>query len=209
MFKPSLRLFLLAPLALGLALAAPPLYSPAPPADSAFVRVVNASAGASIQVSAGNITLASKLAYGTVSAYRVVKQGMTGFDAAGKHTDLKLEAGRFYTLALERGRWASVTDRSSADINKARIGVYNFSDRKDVSLKTADGQVALLENLEPDGYELVQVNPVRAQLAVFSGGKGIPFSEVQLEANVAYSVIVVGSGTRVKASWVRNTTQTQ
>jgi alginate O-acetyltransferase complex protein AlgF len=209
MFKPSIRLFLIAPLALGLALAAPPLYSPAPPADSAFVRVVNASAGASIQVSAGNITLASKLAYGTVSTYRVVKQGMTGFDAAGKHTDLKLEAGRFYTLALERGRWVSVTDRSSADINKARIGVYNFSDRKDVSLKTADGQVALLENLEPDGYELVQVNPVKAQLAAFSGGKGIPFSEVQLEANVAYSVIVVGSGTRVKTTWVRNTTQAQ
>jgi alginate O-acetyltransferase complex protein AlgF len=87
--------------------------------------------------------------------------------------------------------------------------VYNFSDRKDVSLKTADGQVALLENLEPDGYELVQVNPVKAQLAVFSGGKGIPFSEVQLEANVAYSVFVVGSGTRVKATWVRNTTQAQ
>jgi alginate O-acetyltransferase complex protein AlgF len=209
MFKPSLRLFFLAPLVLGLALAAPPLYSPAPPPDSAFVRVVNANSGASIQVTAGTVTLASKLAYGTVSAYRVLKQGMTGFDAAGKHTDLKLEAGRFYTLALERGRWASITDRSSADINKARIGVYNFSDRKDVSLKTADGQLALLENLEPDGYELVQVNPVKAQLAAFLGGKGLPFSEVQLEANVAYSVIVVGNKTRVKATWVRNSTQAQ
>jgi alginate O-acetyltransferase complex protein AlgF len=209
MFTPSLRFFFLAPLALGLALAAPPLYSPAPPPDSAFVRVVNANGGASIQVTADEITLVSKLAYGTVSAYRVVKQGLTRFDAAEKHTDLKLEAGRFYTLALERGHWASVTDHASADINKARIGVYNFSDRKDVTLKTADGQVTLLENLEPDGYELVQVNPVKAQLAAFSGGKSLPFSEVQLEANVAYSVIVVGSGTRVKATWVRNSTQAQ
>jgi alginate O-acetyltransferase complex protein AlgF len=214
MFKPSLRCFpfLLAPIALvglGLALAAPPLYAPAPPADSAFVRVVNANAGVGLPFTAGGITLEGKLAYGKIGAYRVLKQGITKFEAAGKTSDVKLEAGRFYTLAFSRGHWTTITDRSASDINKARIGVYNFSDRSDVSLKTSDGQLSLLENLESDGYDVVQVNPVKAQLAAFSGGKGMSFPEVQLEANVAYSVVVVGTGKQLRATWVRNATQAQ
>lgn len=192
----------------GLALAAPPgLYAAAPPPDSAFVRVVNASSG-SLAAKIETQNLGQTLAYAGITPYQVVREGSKVLEGSGKKLNLNLEAGNFYTVALVNGQWVVNQDKTASSLTKSRVSFYNFSDGS-ASLKTTDGKLTLFNDFERNRYDMMQVNPVKVQLAVFVGGKKLALPEVQLEANTAYSIVVMGSGQSLQAVWINNSTQTK
>lgn len=192
----------------GLALAAPPgLYAAAPPPDSAFVRVVNASTG-SLSAKIETQALGQGLNYAGISPYQVVREGAKVLEGSGKKMNLSLEAGNFYTVALVNGQWIVNQDKTASSLTKSRLSFYNFSDAQ-ASLKTVDGKLTLFNEFDRNHYDMLQVNPVKVQLAVFVGGKKLALPEAQLEANTAYSIMVVGTGSSLQAVWVNNSTQTK
>ena len=80
------------------------LYAPAPPADAAFVRVLNA-AESDVTSSLGGTSFGA-LIHGAVSPYRVVPQGAAELSAGNVTETLELAAGRFYTVVLDGYRYA-------------------------------------------------------------------------------------------------------
>ncbi len=190
---------------LGCVATATPLYAPTPPPDSAFVRLVNAS------------TIATKLGIGQKamsfqsqesSAYQVFKEGAyTLFGGtATTGTAIKLEAGNFYTVILLSGKWWINTDRTNSSLTQARIAVYNTSSLT-VSVKTADGKLALWEKLAAKQYQMRPVNAVKVRLAVFVGSKILALPETELEPNTAYSIFIFGDAKTQQAIWRRNRTE--
>ena len=187
-----------------MALAVPSLYAPAPPPDSAFVRVINTS-NASLNSKIGSVSLAENLGMASVGAYRVIKQGSHTISGAGKTQSLTLEAGYFYTLGWVDGNWVVIQDKTASSLAKARIGFYNFSSVQGVSLKTSDAKLTLFEGFTPNQYDMLQVNPVKVQLAVFAGSRKFELPLAQLQPNTAYSAVLIGSQANLKAIWVANT----
>jgi alginate O-acetyltransferase complex protein AlgF len=198
------KLWLLAFLS-GTALAAPPLYSPAPPADSAFVRLINATSNAS-SAAIDNASLAEQLKPAQVSAYRIFKQGTHVLVSGATKTNLTLEAGGFYTVALLAGHWWVNADRGASSLTQSRLSAYNLS-KVDVAIKTSDSKLTVWNKLQPEHYDMMAVNPVKIKLAVNVGKQSLPLPETQLEPNIAYSVIVVGDAKTLRTTWVRNTTE--
>jgi alginate O-acetyltransferase complex protein AlgF len=189
----------------GTVLAAPPLYNPAPPADSAFVRLINATPNAS-SAAIDDASLAEHLKPAQASAYRIFKQGTHTLVSGNIKTKLTLEAGGFYSAALLAGRWWINADRSASSLTQSRLSAYNLS-KVDVAIKTSDGKLAVWNKLQPEHYDMMAVNPIKIKLAVNAGAQILPLPEIQLEPNVAYSVIVVGNTKNLRTTWVRNTTE--
>lgn len=181
------------------------LYSPVPPPDSAFVRFINATPGVR-SVTLDNTALTDDVDYAQASPYRVFKGGNHTLKSGSQSTSIKLEEGGFYTASLVAGHWWLNTDRSSSTLTQARISLYNLSSVP-VALKTADGQLTLWNDFKPSHYDIQPVNPVKVSLAVFNKGTTLKLPETQLEANTAYSIIVVGDAKTLRASWVRNSTE--
>ena len=187
---------------LGCVAMATPLYAPTPPPDSAFVRLVNAG------------TTATKLGIGQKamsfqsqesSAYQVFKEGAYTL-SGGTATSIRLEAGNFYTAILLSGKWWINTDRTNSSLTQARIAVYNASSLT-VSVKTADGKLALWEKLAAKQYQMRPVNAVKVRLAVFVGSKILALPETELEPNTAYSIFIFGDAKTQQAIWRRNRTE--
>jgi hypothetical protein len=184
---------------------ATPLYAPTPPPNSAFVRLVNAG------------TMATRLVIGQKawslqsqesSAYSVLKEGAYtlsgGTTTTG--TSIQLEAGNFYTAILLSGKWWINTDRTNSSLTQARIAVYNASSLT-VSVKTADGKLALWEKLAAKQYQMRPVNAVKVRLAVFVNSKVLALPETELEPNTAYSIFIFGDAKTQQAIWLRNRTE--
>ena len=73
------------------------LYAPDPPPNSAFVRVVN---GMSSDVAATVGTQRVGARMRDASPYVIVPQGAVAFSAGKTAQTVKVQAGKFYTLAL-------------------------------------------------------------------------------------------------------------
>ena len=200
---------LLSLLLLPVAVAADDLYDPAPPADAAFVRVVNATAAAA----------ASRVGdkdFGVVgpaeaSPYRVVAKGERAVQIGAARADLSVAAGSFYTLALDGGGQVhAVTDPTNTNLARTLLVLYNFSEAPSAALKTADGGTEIIGGVAPDGHESRVVNPLKVDLAAFVGDQAVgTFAGLSLGRGAAYSVIVTGAADAPKAVWVQNQTSTK
>lgn len=176
------------------------LYAPAPPADAAFVRVLNAAEGETT-ASLGDTDFEA-LAYGAVSPYRVVLQGATELSAGSVSETVEVAAGRFYTVVLNDAA-TLVEDPTLENRAQALLVLYNVSE-KPVNLKTADGATAVIPDAPPGEVGSVAVNPVSASFGAFAGETLITtFDEVQLERGAVYSTFVLPDDTAV---FVQNTT---
>ena len=179
------------------------LYAPAPPADAAFVRILNIGQ-AEVTPTLGD-TGFQALAYGKVSPYRVVLQGDAELTAGDVTDTLKLQAGRFYTVTV--GDRASLIEDPTLE-NRAQtlLLLYNTSD-KPVNLKTADGSTDVIPDVAPGEVGSIPVNPISVAFGAFRGSEALTkFDELQLERSAAYSTFVLPDDTAV---FVQNTTATE
>ncbi|WP_084475004.1 alginate O-acetyltransferase AlgF [Deinococcus pimensis] len=187
------------------------LYDPAPPPNSAFVRVVNGTADA-LDVPLGTVRASARAR--NASPYVVVPQGAVTLKVGRSTRAVTVEAGRFYSVAVtgnaDAPRVTLLTDEANDDRAKALVAVYNLSKLATVDFKTADGKLTVVEGVTPNTTKTRAVNGVKVDLAVFSKATNLAtFKDVQLERGVAYAVIVTDAGGKPTATWVRSATKTR
>ena len=197
------KLILIALTAASLAtVSAQGLYDPEPPANSAFVRVINAGSG---ELKPG----IDSVAYGAVggfnaSAYRVIPQGTHKLAAGAANKDVNVLAKRFYSVIVNGSDVQVLEDPANPGQTKAGLAIYNLSKIGSVALKTDDGKTTVVDGVTPGTVKSQAVNAIKVGLAAFNGsGKIASFPAVQLERGSTYSTIVFSES---KAVWVRSST---
>lgn len=192
------------------ALAQDSLYDPAPPADSAFVRVVNAGAEP-LSADVGGRDF-GRLEARAASPYRVVPKGTRRLRAGGADVPFDFRAGEFYTLAVFReGPPLLLKDSANLSRAKALVAVYNLTGDDVVDLKTADGAVAVVEKVPARAVKSRLVNGVPVDFAAYcaKAGPSAPLKSLQLERGGAYSLFVFAGAGRAEPVWLKNTTKTR
>lgn len=177
----------------GPALAQEGLYDPAPPANSAFVRV----AGVPAATLGGKAVTAQP---GAASAYVVIPQGNFAAKAGSASSTLNVEAGKFYTVVSTGGKLALLTDEAASNRAKALLTVYNLS-KSSVDLKTADGKTTVVTAIKSGASGSRAVNGITVDLSAFAGAKALgTVKSVKLERGNAYALVVTDTGMTVTTS---------
>jgi alginate O-acetyltransferase complex protein AlgF len=178
------------------------LYDPEPPANSAFVRVINAGTA---ELKAG----IDAVAYGAVagqnaSAYRVIPQGAHKLAAGAANKEVNVLAKRFYSVIVNGSDVTVLEDPANPGQTKAGLAIYNLSKISSIALKTDDGKTTVIDGVAPGTVKSQAVNAIKVGLAAFNGTSKIAaFPAVQLERGSTYSTIVFSES---KAVWVRSST---
>jgi alginate O-acetyltransferase complex protein AlgF len=192
----------------GAAFAADDLYAAAPPAGSAFVRVVHAKPGAAAAAATVGGKSAGSVAFGQASAYIVVPQGEREAAVGGATSKLTVAAGGFYTVALTASGVTVVADGTNSNLAKALLSVYNFSGKPTLDLKTADGAQTVVAGVAGGAAGSRAVNPLTTGLLVTSGAETVwTQPPVTLDRGAAYSLIVLGPPEKPSATWVKSSTK--
>lgn len=170
------------------------LYDPAPPANSAFVRVI----GAPSATLGGKAVTATKDA---ASAYVVIPQGEFAAKVGTTTTKFKVEAGKFYSVIQNGSKVILLTDQAAENRAKALLTVYNLSKAVSVDLKTADGKTAVVTGVKPGESGSRAVNGITVDLAAFDKTKALgTLKGVKLERGNAYAIVVTDSGVTITQS---------
>lgn len=170
------------------------LYAPAPPANSAFVRILNAPSA-----TLGGKTVTAPA--GAASTYVVIPQGEFTAKVGAASSPLKVEAGKFYSVVSNGGKLSLLTDQASENRAKALLTVYNLSKSSSVDLKTADGKTTVVTGVKPGQSGSRAVNGITVDLAAFAGGKTLgTLKGVKLERGNAYALVVTDSGLTITTS---------
>lgn len=207
------RNFLYAALLLCVCAAAAParageagLYDPAPPPGSAYLRLINAGSQGAIDLQLDQQRFVSAAAT-TASDYVVTPQGTKSAGWQGKTQAISLGAGKFYSLVISAGQAKLIEDPALQSRAKAMLRLYNLSSHPSLSLKTADGKVAIIEDVPPMGAADRLVNNARLTLGVYDGTNKLAATpEVSVERGNAYSVLAIASGEGLRAIWVKSVT---
>ncbi|WP_424949838.1 alginate O-acetyltransferase AlgF [Deinococcus sp.] len=174
------------------------LYAPAPPPDSAFVRVINTST-TPLSANLGNKTAAAPKA--GISPYVVIPQGTLAARSNGSSVNLSVVAGKFYSAVWTGKTFKLITDSGADDRAKALLTVYNLSRAASLDLKTADGKLAVVSGVKPGESGSRAVNGITVDLAAFSGSKVVAtFKAVALERGNAYAVVITDTGSSLTLS---------
>lgn len=170
------------------------LYDPAPPANSAFVRVLNAPAA-----TLGDKTITADK--GGASAYVVIPQGNLIAKVGALSGKLNVEAGKFYSVVTFGGKLVLLTDQAADNKAKALLTIYNLSKNASVDLKTADGKTTVVSGVKPSESGNRAVNGITVELAAFSGTKTLgALKSIALQRGSAYAIVVTDSGVTMTTS---------
>ncbi|GAA0502235.1 alginate O-acetyltransferase AlgF [Deinococcus depolymerans] len=168
------------------------LYAPAPPAGSAFVRVVTVDGGRTVTLDGRPFLSAAKSR--TVSPYQIVPQGPHTLRAGSTTLNLNVQGGAYHTLVLRGGKLSALGAEQPGGVTRARLTLYNLSDAP-ASLMTADGHTRLLPDVPAGAMKSMNVNAVSAALGVFAGSAPLQtFPTEALRAGASYSAFVFGTG---------------
>ena len=170
------------------------LYAPAPPANSAFVRVIGAPAAT---LETQPVTAAKNAA----SAYVVIPQGSLTAKVGTVGQKFTVVAGKFYSVVLLGGKLSLLTDQAADNKAKALLTVYNLSSAAALDLKTADSKLSVVSGVKPGESGSRAVNGITVDLAAFSGTKTLgTLKAVKLERGNAYAVVVTDVGATLTQS---------
>lgn len=175
------------------------LYDPAPPADSAFIRLINASSdSAPVTSSLGSVTFTG-VTSPAITDYSVLKAGDYEMKVGEGSFDIHVEAGKYYTLALltKEGK-PSVTALEDAMVTnpaKAVVYFYNLSDSPKASLFAPQHKADIVAEIESGKGGAREVNALTLDLAITAGGKEIKaFPGVELKRRTGITFLLSGSG---------------
>lgn len=172
------------------------LYAPTPPADSAFVRVINASTSDDLNITlSGSEPVASEEA--RVSSYSVLKEGAHTLALGDAENTLDLEAGNYYTVAITAdGTHKVIKDIFVEDPTKAALHFYNFS-TETVSLTSPSYGATIFENIESNDGTARDINAVTFDLAITNTDGDVvqELPEVSLKRRQGTSIVVIDNDT--------------
>jgi alginate O-acetyltransferase complex protein AlgF len=168
------------------------LYASAPPAGSAFVRFVSAEGGRL----KGNVRGKDfpALSAGQVGAYAPVSPGKADIALGQVSVNYDLKPGHLYIAALSRGKLAILEEPANDNKLKTQIVLLNLSSHKNVSLKTTDGSVSVIDSVESGKLGVRPVNAIKTGFSIYAGGTKISsLAEKSLERGAGYTVVVYDS----------------
>ena len=179
------------------------LYPEPPPADSSFVRVVNARGGARAEAVTVGAMDFGPVGPAQATDYRVFRRGSLVVTTGGGSTPIEVVPAKFFSVVLtDDGGITLVEDPMNTSRAKVVLAVYNLSGLAAVDLKTADGKVEIVRQVAPMKVESASVNPIKVSLAVFGpAGPVADLGEQKLEQGAVYSVLVTGPTAAPKVVW--------
>lgn len=185
------------------------LYDPAPPADSAFIRLINASNDTDpVTSSIGSVTFTS-VASPSITDYSVLKAGDYEMKIGENSFDIHVEAGKYYTLALltKEGK-PSVTALEDAMVTnpaKAVVYFYNLSNAPKASLFAPQHKADIVAEIESGQGGAREVNALTLDLAITAGGKEVKaFPGVELKRRTGVTFLLSGSGENLTGTMQAN-----
>jgi alginate O-acetyltransferase complex protein AlgF len=189
------------------------LYAPEPPANSSFVRIIDAALSAtpvSVKLD-GKPWIAALTAQG-ILPYEVLKAGKHSFelqDGANKTSvSLSAQAGKFYTLAIVGASnnlsVKTFNDKKISNKVKAQLLAYNFSSEV-LNIKTSDG-TSVFKDLKQNTSQDVLVNPVSITFDAYANNKKNSSFKLRLQSTQSYSFVAFQVGDKTKVVAVNSTT---
>jgi alginate O-acetyltransferase complex protein AlgF len=180
------------------------LYGPAAPKGSAFVRLYNAG-GQDVDANIGNIHLETTSPQDSTD-FSFLPNGSHSAKIGEQSIAVQLAPEHYYTLVNLPGKQlALVEDPPFTNRQKALLRVQNLSDVS-LTLKTADGKTAVVENVVPQSHGDREINPVKVNLALFDGErKVVDLPSVALERGEVTGLFVTGGNNRFVPVWVKRT----
>lgn len=170
------------------------LYDPAPPANSAFVRVLNAPTA----TLGTKVVIAQK---GAASPYVVIPQGDFTAKLGTVSGKLKVDAGNFYSVVVNNGKLMLLTDQSADNRAKAVLTIYNLTKTSSVDLKTADGKTTVVSAIKSGESGSRAVNGITVDLSAFDGAKAVgTLKGVKLERGSSYALVLTDAGLTLTTS---------
>ena len=182
------------------------LYDPAPPADSAFVRVVNAASGVVKAPAVVGSYNYGELEYPKISDYHIIKQGEHTVTVGGVSEKMTIEAGAYYTIALTDSlKLAQLKDELLSNPAKSRVYFYNFSDSANGALVASDHGKAIFENVAVNGADSREVNALKLNLQTKAGETAVSdYKDVQLKRRVGTTFLITGKSGNHKSIMLEN-----
>lgn len=177
------------------------LYEPTPPANSAFVRVIQADmATKNVTPELGGKSF-GKLNYPAVSSYQVIPAGEHEFKSGSAKTSFAVDAGRYYSIALTSGAAPSLLeDALIGNPAKARLYFYNLADAKEATLFAPKQKAAILSKQAKGTSASREINALTLPLHVLVEEKiAAQLPQVQLKRRAGTSVVLFGKKGAYKA----------
>lgn len=194
------------------------LYDPQPPANSAYVRVINAIPGVALDVAVDGKARLRGVKTATASDYMVLPAGKRSLDIgpAGKPAQVNaafdVAAGRAMTVAIhalqpEAKPWI-FEDRANTNKLKSVVAVYYLADKgAPLDVTTADGATKVFASVVAGTSSGRAVNPIKVDLVAAAVGSTTPLARASLamEAGGTYSVLLLpGAGGTLAATALVN-----
>jgi alginate O-acetyltransferase complex protein AlgF len=182
------------------------LYADGAPEGSAFVRVFNDFSGKTLEdidLGGKNIAVLTPL---ESSAYVFLPAGNHTLIVDGKSKSIQMKEGEFYTVILDgKSALTVIKDEAFTNRRKALLSLYNLVSKEAVDLKTADGSVAIIEDVGFLGNKTREINPVRLSVMAVAGNAPLGQSgPVSLQWGKVFSLFACGDNTEPKLVWVEN-----
>lgn len=169
------------------------LYDAVAPANSAFVRVLNLSAG-SVDVSLSSKKSAQKVGPGQLGAYRFTPPGKTALSIGDAKVEPDLQANTASTLLYIDGIITVLKDSYVNEPKKAQLAFYNMTDTQ-TALKTLDGKHVVVEPIAKAQTGGRMVNEFKIAFAAYAGDQKVAsFDEMFLKKGRSYSYVLLPDG---------------
>jgi len=189
---------LLASAAMAVALAWSPaahaqLYAREAPPNSAFIHIFNATPVAGVNAQIADRAQPPLLPY-TASAFIFLPPGECAVQAGSRKQSFTLEGNHYYTVAASADGLHLFEFHEPLTGLKAMIALFNLMPGVTLALKTADGATAVFDAVAPNTSTQRTINPLKLDLALFSGDKKIAtVPPVELERGRSFSLFAGGS----------------
>jgi len=174
------------------------LYDAPIPADKSLVRFLNVKlkGGVSLDISGRKFDVEAVV----LSNYQIVDTGPFTISDGAASTDAKLEAGKFYTIAIGAEAIAGksivvIDDKAVENPSKSALSFYNFSTQAaDLSLLLNGDSKVLFKDVPPAGAASKELPAIDIGLEVSGGDKKVTeVQNVSLTAKDRQNVVVVST----------------
>lgn len=195
------------------------LYDPEPPAESAYVRVIQATREGVVDVLIDDRSRIQKLGPGEASEYMVLAAGkhtialhLTGKQSAQLTTTLEVVRGRATTVAFTSLKSDSTPiifeDKANSNKLKALLTAYHLTDKAEpLDVLTLDGKTKVFSSVAYGASASIHVNPISIDLMAAKVGEKTPQARTSLAMSQGgtYSVLLLpGEGGKLVAKSVQN-----
>lgn len=179
------------------------LYGPEAPPGSAFIRVFNASGTPEVVPKVGNEVLDEVEAW-EAGEFGFVPAGNYPMQVGTAQSQVTLQADRYYTAVSDGSAIHLIENERFDNRLKALVILYNLTDA-DLSLRTADGTVKVIEPVAQDRSGQREVNPARVELALYDQERKLATApQVNLARGKAFSLFAVGTAAEPRLVWASN-----